>query len=242
MYYSVRYVVGLFVFTVYYGVKCIIAGYLGVPNEEDGLYDQAGRRWAQKLIRAAGVTVQTRGLEHVPTTGPAVFVSNHQSFFDILALAATLPGKLRFVAKMEMAKLPVLGRAMRAAGQIFIDRGNRARAFEAYEEAAQAVQKGMSAVVFAEGTRSRTGALLPFKKGAFVFAIASRVPIVPVYCAGTFAVQPKGRIGVRRGPVTLYFGEPIPTEGLTYDDRERLLRQTRVVMERFRVDSGDDER
>lgn len=242
MYYSVRYLVALLVVTVYYGVKCIIAGYLGVPNEVDGIYDQAGRRWAQKLIRAAGVTVQTKGFEHVPRTGSLVFVSNHQSFFDILALAAILPGKLRFVAKKEMAKLPVLGRAMRAAGQIFIDRGNRARAFEAYEEAARAVQQGMSAVVFAEGTRSRTGVLQSFKKGPFVFAIASRVPIVPVYCAGTFAVQPKGRFGVRRGPVTVYFGETIPTEGLTYEDRERLLQQTRTVMERFRVDAGEHER
>ncbi len=131
---------------------------------------------------------------------------------------------------------------MRAAGQIFIDRGNRARAFEAYEEAAEAVRKGMRAVVFAEGTRSRTGVLQPFKKGPFVFAIASRVPIIPVYCAGTFAVQPKGRLRVRRGPVTLYFGEPVPTDGLTYDDRERLLIEARTVMQRFRVDAGEDER
>jgi 1-acyl-sn-glycerol-3-phosphate acyltransferase len=181
-------------------------------------------------------------LERVPHDRPVVYVANHQSFFDILALAATVPGQMRFVAKREMAKIPILGPAMKAAGQIFIDRQNRVRAFEAYEEAALAVNAGLNAVVFAEGTRSRTGELQPFKKGPFVFAIASKVPIVPVYCAGTFDILRKGSIWVRPHPVTLYFGEPIPTAGLTYEDREALLERTRAVIMGFRIDAGEEER
>jgi len=131
---------------------------------------------------------------------------------------------------------------MKSAGQIFIDRKNLAKAFEAYEEAAQAVRDGLNAVVFAEGTRSHTGELQPFKKGPFVFAIASQVPVIPVYCAGTFDVLRKGSLWVRPGPVTVYFGEPIPTSGMTYEDRGALLERTREVIMGFRVDAGEEER
>jgi len=236
------YLVVLVVLTVYYGLKVIIAGFLRVPNRPGGLYDGAGRYWSRGLLWGAGVSVRAVGFAHVPHDRPVVYVANHQSFFDILALAATVPGQMRFVAKREMAKIPILGPAMKAAGQIFIDRQNRARAFEAYEEAAQAVNAGLNAVVFAEGTRSRTGELQPFKKGPFVFAIASQVPIVPVYCAGTFDILRKGSIWVRPHPITLYFGEPIPTAGLTYEDREALLERTRAVIMGFRIDAGEEER
>lgn len=241
MFRAVWYLVNLFVLTIYYGTKVMVAALVfRVPPTPNGLYDRAGRSWARKLLRAAGVTVTLVGFDGVPRGRPLVYASNHQSWFDILALASTLLGTVRFVSKKELAKVPVLGPAMRAAGHIFIDRQNRARAFEAYEEAAAVVREGMSAIVFAEGTRSRTGELLPFKKGPFVFAIASRVPIVPVYCAGTFDILPKGNIRVRPRPVTLYFGEPIPTEGLEYDDRAALMDRTRAVIERLKREAGEE--
>jgi len=167
-----------------------------------------------------------------------VDVSKQKSWFDILAIEAMLPGTVRFVSKKELAKVPVLGPAMRRAGHIFIDRHNRARALGAYEEAALVVRERMSAVVFAEGTRSRTGDLLPFKKGPFVFAIAAQVPLVPLYCAGTFEILPKGSIRVRPKPVTIYVGEPIATAGLNYEDRQRLLEQTRAAVEEMRDRAG----
>jgi 1-acyl-sn-glycerol-3-phosphate acyltransferase len=238
----IMYLVALPVLTIYHGLKAIIPGYLRVPHRPGGVYDQAGRGWAKGLIRAAGVKVTTVGLERVPIDRSVVYVSNHQSLFDILALAATVPGTMRFVAKKEFLRIPILGRAMKSAGQIFIDRKNLAKAFEAYEEAAQAVRDGLNAVVFAEGTRSHTGELQPFKKGPFVFAIASQVPVIPVYCAGTFDVLRKGSLWVRPGPVTVYFGEPIPTSGMTYEDRGALLERTREVIMGFRVDAGEEER
>lgn len=238
----VMYLVALPVLTIYHGLKAIVPGYLRVPYRPGGVYDQAGRGWAKGLIRAAGVKVTTVGLERVPIDRSVVYVSNHQSLFDILALAATVPGTMRFVAKKEFLRIPILGRAMKSAGQIFIDRKNLAKAFEAYEEAAQAVRDGLNAVVFAEGTRSHTGELQPFKKGPFVFAIASQVPVIPVYCAGTFDVLRKGSLWVRPGPVTVYFGEPIPTSGMTFEDRGALLERTREVIMGFRVDAGEEER
>src|SRR5438309_1622564 len=102
--------------------------------------------------------------------------------FDIWALFATLPGSVRFVAKRELFRIPLLGGAMRAVGHIPIDRAARKRAFEAYDEAARTIQRGTSSIiVFPEGTRSRTGELLPFKNAPFGLAIAADVPIVPVY-------------------------------------------------------------
>lgn len=230
---SIWYLVNLVVWTVYYGSKAVVAGWLRIPNVEGGVYDECGRRWSRKVIKAAAVTVETRGMEHIPLGQPVVYAANHQSLFDILAVGAVLPGKMRYVAKRELSKIPIFGAALKAAGQIYIDRFNRAKALESYEKAAAAVRQGMSAVIFVEGTRSRTGNLLPFKKGAFVFAIASRVPLIPVYCAGTFDVLPKGSLHLRPGPIRLYFGEPISTEGLTYDDRDDLMQRVREVIEGF---------
>jgi 1-acyl-sn-glycerol-3-phosphate acyltransferase len=189
------------------------------------------------LLKVAGVTVETRAFENIPQGQPVVYVSNHQSFFDILALLHVLPDPFRFVAKKELAKIPVFGRSLKAAGHIYIDRQRRQAAFESYEKAAAVIRGGMSAAVFAEGTRSRTGDLLPFKKGPFVLAIAAQVPVIPVYCANTFHILPKGHFRIRPRPVTLYFGEPIPTAGMDYEDRTRLLNQARSVVEGFRDDA-----
>jgi len=234
---SLTYLITLAAATIWYGSKAIVAALVGVKNRPGGLYDGAGRSWARWLLRTSGVEVRTEGFDRIPQGQPVVFVSNHQSFFDIIALAGTLPGTYRFVAKKELAKVPVFGQALRAAGHIYIDRQNRQAAFGAYESAAAVIRSGTSAIVFAEGTRSRTGNLLPFKKGPFVLAIAAQVPVVPVYCAHTFGILPKGNIRIRPRPVTLYFGDPIPTSGMDYEDRERLLQRARRVIEDFVADA-----
>jgi 1-acyl-sn-glycerol-3-phosphate acyltransferase len=224
--------------TVWYGSGVVVAGVLGVKRRPGGVYDRAAKRWAQKALWAAGIPYRVVGLDAVPLERPVVIASNHQSWFDIFLLAAVLPGSLRFVAKKELARVPVLGRAMRHAGHVFIDRQNRQAAFGAYDEAAQAIRAGISAVVFPEGTRSRTGELLPFKKGPFVLAIAAGVPLVPVYCAGTFTLLPKGHWRIKAHPVALMFGLPIDTSGLGYEGREQLMVQTRAEIERLREDAA----
>ncbi len=223
--------------TIWYGGGVVLAGLLGVRRRPGGVYDRAAKGWAQKALWAAGVPYQVVGLEQVALDRPTVFASNHQSWFDIFLLAAVLPGSLRFVAKKEMAKIPILGLAMRRAGHIFIDRKNLPAAFGAYQEATQAIHSGISAVVFPEGTRSRTGELQPFKKGPFVLAIAAQVPLVPAYCAGTFTLLPKGSLRLKPHPIALVFGRPIATTGMVYDDRERLMVDTRRAIEQLRVDA-----
>lgn len=233
---SALYLIALPLLTLWHGSIVVMAGLLKVPNRAGGVYDRAARNWARRLLRAAGVEVRLVGWERVPD-GPVVFASNHQSWFDILALAANLHRTVRFVSKIELARVPILGRAMRQAGHIFIDRANRQQALSAYEEVSRVIRDGMSAIVFPEGTRSRTGQLLPFKKGPFVLAIAAQVPIVPVYCAGTFTIMPKGSLFVRPHPVTVVFGSPIATEGLTYEAREEVLRRTRAAIEALREEA-----
>src|SRR5207237_5228427 len=177
---------------------------------------------------AAGLAVRVVALERVPA-GPVVYASNHSSMFDSWALAATLPGSVRFVAKQELARIPLLGRAMITAGHIMIERPHQARAVEAYQRAAAVIGSGISAVVFPEGTRSRSGELLPFKNAPFGLAIAARVPVVPVYVHNTFTIMPKGRFFLRPRPIRIEIGDPISTADLTLQRRQELRYRLRAA-------------
>src|SRR3989338_2951479 len=146
---TIWFIINLFVYTTFWGLAAIVAGLLGLPNRPGGIYDRCTREWSRALLRAAGATVRTAGSERL-SAGGLVYASNHQSWFDIFALAVTIPGQMRFVSKSELSKIPVLGRAMRSAGHIFINRQKRKEAFGAYDEAATAIRSGLAAVVFPE--------------------------------------------------------------------------------------------
>ena len=234
---TIWFILNLIAYTAWYASKIVGASLLRVPNRPGGVYDECARRWAARMLRVSGVKVSTVGFDRVPTDQPVVYVSNHQSWFDVFALVTTVPGQTRWVAKKELAKVPILGKAIRAAGHIFIDRQDRQAAFSSYEQSAQYIRAGMSALLFAEGTRSRTGELQPFKKGPFVLALAAQVPIIPVYCAGTFDLLPKGTLRVDPHPIAVMFGDPVPTEGLSYDDRDALRDKIRDIIVQLRVDS-----
>jgi 1-acyl-sn-glycerol-3-phosphate acyltransferase len=225
------YYVVLLVSTVIHALGAVIGGVLRVPNRVGGIYDWANVDWSRDVLKAAGTPVLAEGLAHIPRGQPLMYASNHSSMFDIWALLATLPGSVRFVAKQELFKIPLLGGAMRAAGHIPIDRAARKKAFEAYDAAAKTIREGISSIlVFPEGTRSRTGELLPFKNAPFGLAIAAQVPIVPIYVHHTFEILPKGAWRLRSRPIRLLVGTPIPTAGLQAGDRERLRDQVRAAM------------
>lgn len=215
--------------TAYYCVVVIAASLAGVRRRLGGVYDRAGREWGRKNLAANRLTVTVSGEENIPD-GPAVFVANHVSFVDIWVLVGYLPGTVRFLAKRELLRVPIFGWAMKSAGHIPIDRQNRRAAVDACGEAGMLIRAGTSAIVFGEGTRSRTGELLPLKKGAFVLAIQAGVPVVPVYLEGTYEVLPKGTVFLRRRPIHLRIGEPIGTTGLTYEDRDALVARGRDAL------------
>lgn len=231
------YLITSFFVTAYYCLLVIAASLIGVKLRPEGVYDRAGREWGRKLLKLNGIDVSVHGAEHIPS-GPCVFVANHVSWVDIWALVARLPGRIRFLAKRELLLVPVFGWAMKRAGHIPIDRQNRRAAFDAYAEAVRLIQEGTRATIFGEGTRSRDGSLLPLKKGPFVLAIQAGVPVVPVFLEGTYLVLPKGSIVLRPRPIRILVAEPLPTEGLTYDDREALsLRcRERLIALRDHVD------
>jgi len=186
-----------------------------------------GRFWSRLVLWT--YRVRTTAIRHpaVAASGPAVYVANHQSLFDIPALVVALPGDFRMVAKRELIHIPVFGWALWLAGFPFIDRGNRERAIRSLERAASRIRRGTSIVVFAEGTRSPDGVLLPFKKGGFVLAIQARVPIVPVSIRGGHAILPKGRLGARPGSIEVVFGEPVDTSSYAFESRDALIEVVR---------------
>lgn len=180
---------------------------------------------ARNLARLCGVRVRVHGLEHVRSPGPYIFAPNHQSNFDIPALLGYLPGQNRFVSKKELFSEPVLGTVLRTLGMIPVDRDNPLEAIELLNAAAS---EGSSLIIFPEGTRSRDGQLLPFKKGPFTAAIHLQLPIVPVVCVGTSAVMPKGGyLAIVPGDVDVFIEPPIATAGLGYDDRTALRDRVR---------------
>jgi len=225
-----RYVLSMFFCTLYHAARVVRAAGRGEPYRPGGAYDRVPRQYARDLLRFNRVPVRAVGLERLAGLGPCVYIANHQSWFDVLATEYLLPGSLRFVAKKELGRVPLFGVALRMAGHIEIDRKNLSSAVAAYENAARAIRGGLSAVVFAEGTRSRDGRLKAFKKGPFVLAIVAQVPVVPVFIEGSFAVLPKGSIHPRPAPITLHVGAPIPTRGMTYDDRDALIAATREAL------------
>ncbi|WP_233595522.1 MULTISPECIES: 1-acyl-sn-glycerol-3-phosphate acyltransferase [Corallococcus] len=206
--------------------------------------DKVLRVWGRSSLAAAGVQHEAYGLEHIPEDGNVVFVCNHQSHFDAMVNFAHIRKHTRYVAKAELFKIPVFGRAMRRAGNIPVQRTGGADDKARLSEAVTAVRERVSVLFFAEGTRSPDGELKPFKRGAATLAIQAQVPVVPMALSGTRLILPKGGRAVRWGQrVALVVGRPVPTQGLTLDDRDTLTRRLEEAVARLyaeaRERSGD---
>ena len=210
-------------FILLLGVPLLI--YSAISGNTDTLY-RVGVYCAGLLVRMAGVRVEVSGRKNIPTGRAAVFMLNHQSTADPPAIAHCLPPVL-FLAKKEVFRIPVLGRAMRLRGFIPVDRSDRSRAIEAVQQAARALRSGKSFLVFPEGTRSRDGRLQPFKKGTFIMAIEAGAPIVPISLSGASRVMRKGEWTMRRGVIRVTFHEPVETE---VGDLERVMAKVREAI------------
>lgn len=198
-----------------------------VSGKIDALYWTA--LWITRTgIRIAGIRWRLIGLDQLPMKSNYIFMSNHVSNIDPPLLVPLLPRRVTVMVKKELFKLPILGPAMRMADFIPIDRTNREAAIGSVREAANVVRKGLDLLVFPEGTRSRDGRLLPFKKGSFYLAMDTGVPIVPVTILGTEELLPKGSMLARPGKVSIVFHAPIdPKE---FSDRAELMEAVRARM------------
>ena len=194
-------------------------------------YDYIARWWSRWILWASGVRVRVEGLEHVHGGNAQIIASNHQSWYDVFALASVIPKRFRFIAKEELRRIPLFGRAWESAGHISINREDRSSAINALDAAASLVRSDASSIViFPEGTRSPDGHLLPFKKGAFMLALHTGLEIVPAAVIGSRAIQKKTDWRVKSGTVIVRFGEPIDSSQFDESHREALMR---VVRERI---------
>lgn len=199
-----------------------------IPAARKGpLYQFITRSWARMIVRASGTPLEISGLSKLDPDSPYVFMSNHQSYFDVIGLAGYLPRPVRFVAKKELVYVPLFGQVMWATGHIIINRARHDSAVDELKKAAAKIAGGTSILVFPEGTRSPDHRLGEFKKGGFMLALAAKVPVVPISIAGTQPMMPKNRWTFARTRVHIVIGDPIPTADLIPEDRDRLMAMTR---------------
>ncbi|MDE3156152.1 MAG: 1-acyl-sn-glycerol-3-phosphate acyltransferase [Acidobacteriota bacterium] len=214
---------------------------LGTISLASSLIDRRGivahwcaRAWSWLILATTGVRVDARGRERLTPGRTYVFVSNHQSIYDIPVLFAALPWQLRIIAKASLGRFPFLGWHLRHTGHILVDRRDPART-SILKQASSLVRQGLSLIVFPEGTRSRDGALAPFKGGSFLLALDAGLPIVPVAVIGSRHVMRKGRLAVEPGAVRLIVHDPIPPANLggpaTPRDAKALANRVRAIVQ-----------
>jgi 1-acyl-sn-glycerol-3-phosphate acyltransferase len=212
---------------------------LGAISIASSLFDRRGytahrcaRAWSWLILRTTGVRVRVEGLERVKPGTTYIFVSNHQSIYDIPVIFASLPFQLRIIAKESLARFPVLGWHLRRGGHLFVDRQHPDRA-GILKRWRALVSEGLSLVIFAEGTRSSDGHVARFKAGSFLLAIEAGLPVVPVAVIGTRAVMPKGRLRTEPADVELLIDDPIQPPALdapTIQDAKALADRVHAVV------------
>lgn len=216
----------LFFYLVFYPwtlIALIIA--MGLSLFGQNIVHSWGILWGRSCLWLAGLKVRVAGAENLSVDSPAIYVSNHQSNFDIPLLYAGLPIQFRWMAKQELFRIPLFGAAMKRGGYIPIDRSNRKEAMRSLTAAARRIRDGVSVIIFPEGTRSADGTLQPFKKGALLLATKAGVPIVPMAIHGSHQVQPKGSLRINPTPLQLTIMPPIATAGLRMSHIDKLTDQ-----------------
>lgn len=215
--------------TFYYGGQAVVLSLFA--DRPAAHYSYLTSLWARTLLSAARSPVVVHGGEHLRHGEAVIVVSNHVSWFDVFALASVLPWPFAFVAKQELGRIPVFGSAFRAAGHLLIDRSNRERAIRSLRDAGEKMRRdGTAVVIYPEGTRSRSGRLQPFKKGAFMLAVEAQVPIVPCVVVGSYDIMRPDSWTMHPNTIHLHLGPPISPAGYTAQTAEALMERVRGAM------------
>jgi 1-acyl-sn-glycerol-3-phosphate acyltransferase len=224
--------------TVFFLIPAIAAytAVLGTLSIASSLFDRTGhfahgcaRIWSWLILATTGVTVQVSGLDRLEPGRTYIFVSNHQSIYDIPVIFWSVPWQLRIIAKESLGSFPFLGWHLRRTGHLLVDRKRPDRTGILRKWRAL-VGEGLSLIIFPEGTRSADGAVAPFKAGSFLLAIEAQLPIVPISVDGTRFVMKKGRLMTCPGHVRLQVHAPVETVGVDPHDARKLAERVRTTV------------
>lgn len=204
---------------------------IAAVNDSSPWIDRVIRTWSRVWMAASGTHLTIVGGENIDLTQSYVVVANHLSTLDIMACFLTVRLPIRYLAKKELFKIPILAQGMRAVGIIEVDRSAHSSIHaQVNRQSQELITKGRSLIIFPEGTRPRNGALDPFKKGAFTMAIASGLPVLPMTIHGTYEAWRPGTLWVRGGEITTVVDQPLPTTGMTQHDSGDLTKRAHEII------------
>jgi len=209
---------------------CIVVILTSIFDRNGRYIHKIARIWAKGILFGSRIKITTKGFANIDPSGFYICMSNHSSNFDIPVLLAFLPVQFRWLIKKELYKIPLFGFTLKRAGYIRIDRSNRHSAIKSIKEAAAIVRNGVSLMIFPEGTRSKDGNLQSFKKGGFVLAVESGVPILPIIIHGTYGIMPKKQIRIVPGNVILEICPPVEVSDYTMETKDELLENVRNIV------------
>jgi 1-acyl-sn-glycerol-3-phosphate acyltransferase len=228
-----RFMVGA-LFSLFMGAVALVS--FPLDYRRGRVFHGLSRFWGRTVLFICGVRLKVRGLEKFNSTRNYVYVSNHASLLDIPCVVAGIPAQIRILYKKELEVIPVFGWALKWGSYIAIERGSSASARRSLAAAAQTIRNGASVHIYAEGTRTLTGQLLPFKRGAFNLAVSAGVPIVPLTINGSFAILQKRSIVIHPNVVELVLDDPIPVNSAGGKEEEvRLMEQVHDAIARSYV-------
>lgn len=222
----------LILITLYTGFCSIFALIFILIDRSFNLYFWLSRFFSGGILWLSGIKLEISGLENFDHSKTYVYVSNHSSQYDIMAMQKSVPNRMSIVFKKELAKIPLFGWQLYLGPYVMIDRSNVDKALKSIDEAKKLMkEKNVSILVFAEGTRSKTGEIQEFKRGAFRMASAVGYPIIPVTISGSNKIMPKGTFKLKSGIIKVHYDKPISTENIkTRQDEINLMNQVREVV------------
>ncbi|MDR3627370.1 MAG: lysophospholipid acyltransferase family protein [Ignavibacteriaceae bacterium] len=222
----------LFLIIIHTIIHSVLALLFAVLDRSYHLYFKLSKSFSWGVLFLGGVKLKITGMENIEKGKPYIFVSNHSSQFDIPTLQLAFPNETSIVYKKELGKIPLFGWQMKLGPYVMIDRDNRESAARSIENARKIMaEKGRSILLFAEGTRSKTGEVQPFKRGAFYLAVKAGYPIVPVSISGAEKILPKGKFAIKGGTITVHFDKPITTDNIqTKKDELELMERVRQII------------
>jgi 1-acyl-sn-glycerol-3-phosphate acyltransferase len=216
--------------TVVMGTAAAVVGHLRPTSP---LVQRIVIAWSRAWLVPAGVELEVVGVENVDTSESYVVTANHRSNIDVMVCFTAIPVPIRFLAKQELFRVPILAQAMRAIGIVEVDRrhARSANILDSVNRQSQTViERGHSLIIYPEGTRSRDGQPKPFKKGAFTMAITAGMPVLPVTIIGTRRIWMPLSPWVRSGPVKVVIDTPIPTSHLGRADADALRADVESII------------